>query len=95
MDLKLSLTVFVTIFLAELGDKTQLATMLYASKEPSKLIAVFAGALMALMAATVMAVVVGGQLANWLNPKWVNLGAGILFIGVGVWTIFSTQGTTV
>lgn len=88
MDIKLLTTVFVTIFLAEIADKTQIATLLYATNaEHSKLI-VFAGAALALICATILAVFAGSLLGNWIDAKWMSRIAGGAFIIVGVWTLF-------
>ena len=60
MDLKIMATVFGIVFLAELGDKTQHATLLFASKSPGNLIAVFVGASVALIIASAIGVAAGG-----------------------------------
>ena len=87
MDWKLLFTVFSTIFVAEIGDKTQLATLLYASgAEVSKLI-VFLGASLALILTSALGVLVGTMLSQYLNPKYLAWVAGVGFIAVGIWTI--------
>ena len=90
MDWKIFLTVFATVFLAELGDKTQLATMLFAvDKDVSKL-TVFLAASVALIIASAMGVVAGSLLSEYINEKYLQYAAGIGFIGIGVWTLYST-----
>ena len=49
MDIRLAVTVFGAVFLAELGDKTQLATLLFSAKSPDRLVTVFVGASLALV----------------------------------------------
>ena len=88
MDAKLFLTVFATVFLAELGDKTQLATLLFASKSPSALLLVFAAASAALVLTSAIGVSAGGFLSNVINPKYLSYIAGVGFIAVGVWTLW-------
>jgi putative Ca2+/H+ antiporter (TMEM165/GDT1 family) len=87
MDWKLFATVFGTVFLAELGDKTQLATMVFAAREESRLIAVFIAAAAALVATSAIGVAAGALVANYVDGKYLTYAAGIAFIGVGVWTI--------
>lgn len=87
MDLKLLLTVAGTVFLAELGDKTQLATLLFAVKSPGGLLVVFLGASAALIFASGIGVLAGGALAQLVNPKYLTYAAGIGFIGIGIWTL--------
>lgn len=89
MDIKLVLTVFGIVFLAELGDKTQLATLLFASKSPGNLVAVFVGASLALVVASAIGVVAGGVLAQYLNPRLLTYIAGAGFIVIGIWTLWS------
>jgi len=87
MDYKIFLTVFVTVFVAEVGDKTQLATMLFAAdKEVSKL-TVFFGASLALIIASALGVLAGGILSQYISEKQLNYLAGVGFIGIGIWTL--------
>lgn len=88
MDVKLFATVFGTIFLAELGDKTQLATLLFASKEPANLLTVFVGASLALIVASVIGVAAGGLVSQYVDQKHLSYAAGVGFMVVGVWTIW-------
>ena len=88
MDPKLFFTVFGTVFLAELGDKTQLATLLFASKTGTSLVTVFAAAAMALVATTAIGVLAGAVASQYLNPKLLNYAAGIGFILIGAWTLW-------
>ena len=88
MDMKLLATVFGTIFLAELGDKTQLATLLFAAREGSSLVTIFIAASSALAAATAIGVVAGAIVSNYLDPRYLSYIAGTGFILVGVWTIW-------
>ena len=87
MDWKILSTVFTSVFIAELGDKTQLATLLFASdKEISKL-TVFAGAASALIVTSAMGVLAGGVIANYISEKYLHYLAGVGFIAIGVWIL--------
>ena len=88
MDIKLFATVFGTIFLAELGDKTQLATLLFASKTPSNLLTVFLGASLALIVTTLIGVAAGGLVSQYVNQKYLSYAAGVGFVLVGMWTMW-------
>jgi putative Ca2+/H+ antiporter (TMEM165/GDT1 family) len=88
MDFKLLITVFGTVFLAELGDKTQLATVLFAAREGASLTVVFLAASLALITATGMAVLAGSFVAEYANPKYLSYFAGAGFILIGAWTIW-------
>jgi putative Ca2+/H+ antiporter (TMEM165/GDT1 family) len=87
MDWKIFVTVFGTVFLAELGDKTQLATLLFAAKSPGGLLTVFLGASVALILASAIGVLAGGVVAQIVNPKYLTYAAGLGFIVVGIWTL--------
>jgi len=87
MDWKMFVTVFGTVFLAELGDKTQLATLLFASKAQSTLWTVFFAAAGALVITTAIGVAAGAALSAYVNPKYLSYAAGAAFIAIGVWTI--------
>jgi putative Ca2+/H+ antiporter (TMEM165/GDT1 family) len=80
--------IFVTVFLAELGDKTQLATLLFASNQnaPSPWL-VFAGAAGALVLSTAIAVALGTAAERYLTIVPLKLIAGIGFIVIGIWTV--------
>lgn len=92
MDFKVLVTVFGIVFLAEIGDKTQLATMLFASKSPGNLIAVFVGASMALIFASAIGVAAGSIISQFVSPKLLSYVAGVGFLAIGAWTIW--QGST-
>jgi putative Ca2+/H+ antiporter (TMEM165/GDT1 family) len=87
VDWKILFTVFTAVFVAELGDKTQLATLLFAAdKEVSKW-TVFFGASLALIVASAIGVLAGGLIANYINEKYLHYVAGAGFIAIGVWTL--------
>ena len=87
MEYKVLLTVFIAVFIAELGDKTQLATMLFAAdKEVSKL-TVFIGASLALILASAIGVLAGSAISHYVSEKQLNYIAGIGFVGIGIWTL--------
>jgi putative Ca2+/H+ antiporter (TMEM165/GDT1 family) len=87
MDWKLLLAVFSTIFIAEIGDKTQLATLLYASGAEVSKLTVFLGASLALILTSAVGVLAGSVLAHYVDPKYLAWVAGAGFIAVGIWTI--------
>lgn len=91
MDLKLFATVFSTIFVAELGDKTQLATLLYASDASHPKLTVFAAAACALVLTTALAVLAGSFVAEHVSPRLVRWTAGLGFIAVGVWVLLGRE----
>ena len=87
MNIKLLLTVFVTVFLAELGDKTQLATLLFASGKGTSKTIVFIGASAALILSSAIGVLIGSTMSSYLNEKYLHYIAGIGFIAIGIWTL--------
>ena len=87
MNWELLSTVFVTVFLAELGDKTQLATFLYAAREDHARLTVFLGAATALVLTTALGVTVGSFLGRLVSPRALTYVAGAGFILIGVWTL--------
>lgn len=87
--LKAFFTVFFTVFIAEIGDKTQLATMLFASEAKVSKWVIFAGSALALTLAAAIGVIVGAQLERLVSPRTLKLVAGIGFIAIGLWTMLS------
>ena len=77
---------FTLIFLAELGDKTQLSTFAFASKSGSP-VSVFLGASVALVCTSLLAVVLGELIGRIVPERVMKIVAGVLFLGFGVWTI--------
>jgi len=88
MDLKLFLTTFGMIFLAELGDKTQLATFFLSANYDSK-ISIFIGSAGALVVCSLIAVFFGAGISRFIPQNYIKIGAGVFFIAVGVWILFS------
>lgn len=73
------------IFLAELGDKTQLVALCLATRFKAKV--VLAGIFVATLLVHVVSVALGGGLGKLLPEGWIKLAAGIAFIGFGLWTL--------
>ena len=86
---KIFSSVLVTVFLAEIGDKTQLATMLFSADANTNKWAVFLGSSTALVLAAGIGVLIGGQLEKFISPQTLKWLAGIGFIAVGIWTMIS------
>ncbi|HYN41844.1 MAG TPA: TMEM165/GDT1 family protein [Thermoanaerobaculia bacterium] len=89
MHWKTFATVFVTVFIAEIGDKTQLATLLFSADKQVSKWAVFAGSALALTAAAAIGVLVGSQLERFVSPKTLKMIAGVGFLAIGTWTLLS------
>ncbi len=89
MDWKVISVTFALVFVAELGDKTQL--MVFArSAETGAPLAVFIGAAAALVTSTLLGVLVGGAVSRL--PEWIVKGlAGLMFIGFGIWTLYGIK----
>jgi putative Ca2+/H+ antiporter (TMEM165/GDT1 family) len=87
MDLKVLFTVFTAVFMAELGDKTQLATMLFAADREVSKLTVFAGASLALIVASGIGVLAGGIVSQYVSEKVLHYVAGAGFIAIGIWTL--------
>jgi len=87
LDLRLFATVFATIFVAELGDKTQLATLLYASDASHPKLTVFAASASALVLASAIAVLAGSMVSGLVSPTVLRWIAGLGFIAVGLWVL--------
>ena len=87
MDWKILGTAFVTLFLAELGDKTQLAIITMSSKSDSKW-AIFIGASLALVLVSLIAVLVGGVLSQYVPTEWLQRVVAVAFIVIGVLMLF-------
>jgi len=91
MDLKVMLTTFGMIFLAELGDKTQLATFAFAAESKSRL-SVFLGSAGALVLTSLLAVVFGSVVSRLVPANYIKAGAGALFVLLGLWMMLSPGG---
>ncbi|MBN1433251.1 TMEM165/GDT1 family protein [Candidatus Fermentibacterales bacterium] len=87
MNLRALLLVFGTIFLAELGDKTQLATFLFASDRQISKLSLFIGASLALIATSAIGVLLGDAISRLVSEKLLRTVAGAGFVGIGIWTI--------
>ncbi len=90
MDWNTLLIVFGTVFLAELGDKTQLATLLFATNKEVSRLTVFIGASLALILTSGIGVLAGSFLSNLVDEKHLSIAAGIGFIAIGLWTLIKS-----
>ncbi len=87
MEYKVLFTVFITVFIAELGDKTQLATLLFAADKETSKWTVFAGASLALVAAAGIGVLAGSVMSQYINERYLHYVAGIGFVAIGIWIL--------
>lgn len=87
MDLKILATVFTSVFIAELGDKTQLATMLFAADREASKLTVFLGASLALVLTSAIGVLAGSVISQHVSAKTLSYIAGAGFIVIGIWTL--------
>ncbi len=88
MDWKIFATVFAAVFIAELGDKTQLATMLFAADREVSKYTVFLAASAALVLASAIGVLAGSLLSNVISERVLHYVAGTGFILIGAWTLY-------
>ena len=79
--------VFLSVFLAELGDKTQLATLLFASEGALSRWGVIAAAGGALLLSTILAVLAGTWIGTWLAPRHLRIAAALGFVAIGGWIL--------
>jgi len=86
MDFKVLFTTFATIFLAELGDKTQLATFAFSAETKSR-VSVFIGSAGALVLTSLLGVLLGAAISKLIPPNFLKMGAGGLFVILGIWMI--------
>ena len=87
--LSIFITTFTTIFIAELGDKTQIATLML-SAESGKPIIVFLGSSLALISSSIVGVLIGKWLSKKISPGKFTLFTGLLMIIVSVFLAYDT-----
>ncbi|NET00926.1 MAG: TMEM165/GDT1 family protein [Sphaerospermopsis sp. SIO1G1] len=80
-------TTFITIFLAEMGDKTQLSTLLMSAQSHEPWV-VFLGSGIALITTSLLGVMIGGFLASKLSPKTVEKSAGIILLLISLMLVW-------
>jgi Ca2+/H+ antiporter, TMEM165/GDT1 family len=86
INLQILGSTFLMIFLAELGDKTQISTFAFAAESKSPL-SVFLGASLALVCTSLLGVVLGGLLGRFVPERIMKFAAAAVFLGFGVWTL--------
>jgi putative Ca2+/H+ antiporter (TMEM165/GDT1 family) len=82
------LSVFASVFIAELGDKTQIATLLFAAATERHPALIFVAAAAALVLSTALAVFIGAQASHWLERVPFKAVAGAGFLLIGAWLLF-------
>ena len=88
MEWKILLTIFASVFVAEMADKTQIVTMLFATDRDVSKWTVFLGAASALVVTSAIGVAAGAMLSQVINPKAMTVLAGAGFIVIGAWTLY-------
>ena len=79
--------VFASVFLAELGDKTQLATLTFAATPGASRLGVFLAAAAALVTSSLLAGLVGERLGAWIAPHHLARAAGVVVVAIGLWML--------
>ncbi|MGH9946493.1 MAG: TMEM165/GDT1 family protein [Pyrinomonadaceae bacterium] len=87
MEWKMFGTAFLTLFLAELGDKTQLAVITMSAKSESKM-SIFLGASLALVLVSLIGVLIGGVLSQYIPTEWLQRIVAVAFILIGILMLF-------
>jgi putative Ca2+/H+ antiporter (TMEM165/GDT1 family) len=87
MDYKALATVFASVFVAELGDKTQLATLLFAADKQVSKLTVFIGSASALVLTSALGVLAGALLSEHIDARYLHYVAGVGFVAIGIWTL--------
>lgn len=90
MEYKEILTAFGLVFLAELGDKTQLATVCLAADCKSS-VAIFIGSATALVLCSLIGALGGEALSRFIRPEMIKIIAGVFFIGAGIWILMTAR----
>lgn len=88
IEIKVFFSMFATIFIAELGDKTQFATMLFAADKDISKWVVFLAAASALVLASAIGVLAGSVLSSLISAKVLSYIAGVGFIVIGCYTLY-------
>ena len=89
MDWRVFGLISASVFVADLGDKTQLARMLFAADKESSKLTVFLAASAALIVASGLGVLVGSFVSEYINDRYLHYVAGIGFIAIGTFTLYS------
>lgn len=89
MDWKIFITIFIAVFIAELGDKTQIATMLFATDKEVSKYTVFLAASAALVVSSAIGVLAGSLFSEYINEKYLHYIAGVGFILIGAFTLYN------
>src|SRR5262249_60962254 len=92
--MKTSLAVLASVLVAELGDKTQIATLLYATDPAAGKLGVFLAAASALVLSSALAVVVGAHVGAWISPRLLRTVAGLGFAAIGLWGLLRGPAST-
>ena len=93
MEWKLLATVFSAVFIAEMADKTQLVTLLFASDQQVSKMTVFIGASLALVLTSAIGVAAGTLLSEVVSPRLMSFVAGGGFVVIGAWMLVQAWNT--
>lgn len=86
--MKVMLLIFATVFIAEIGDKTQLATLLFSAEGKATPMQVFAASAAALVVAAALGVAAGQVVEKFVSPQALKIVAGVGFVAIGAFTLF-------